>query len=170
MFKNQIKILSVCLLMCIISGVVVYWLAINQQKKVAVIDAVKLFDGFNMKKELEGMAKEKLQSESKQLDSVSNALQMAKAINNNDDEIKKLAYSYNYMKAKLQEDYNQSNRDINTQVWKRLNPLLEEYGKSNGLRMIIGANGMGSVLYIDQHYELTDEAIKYVNKRYAEGN
>lgn len=170
MERRQSKVLLYCLLMCIASSCVVYYLLGRQQKKIAVIDAVKLVNGYNMKKELEEMDKVRLQAESKQLDSIANFLRMAKAVNTNDEEVKKIAYQYDYMKTKLDNDYTQSNRDINEQVWKRLNPALDEYGKKKGFHLIIGANGMGSVLYTDNYYDVTDEAIKYVNEKYAQGN
>jgi outer membrane protein len=168
--QSQTKILLYCFLMCVLTGATVIWMVNRNEKKIAVVDAVKLFDSYNMKKELEEIAKNQLQTESKQLDSVSNALNMAKATNKGDDEVKKLAYSYNYLKSKLENDYTQSNHDINEKIWKRLNPLLNEFGKMNQLHLVIGANGMGSVLYNDAFYDRTEEVIKFVNKRYAEGN
>jgi Skp family chaperone for outer membrane proteins len=95
---------------------------------------------------------------------------MAHSLNNGEDKIKELTYDYNFMKTKLDNDYTQSNRDINEQIWKRLNPLLDEYGKKKKLHLIIGANGMGSVLYNDEYYERTNDVISYINKKYYEGN
>jgi outer membrane protein len=133
------------------------------------VDTVKLFDQFNMKKELESREKVKLEMLGKQMDSIGNMLKMAQATKNEED-IKKLTYSYSYMKTSLEEEYKQGNHDINEQVWKRLNPALDEYGKKNGLHLIIGANGMGTVLYNEEAFDLTNDVIKYVNKKYEEGN
>jgi len=141
----------------------------GQQKKIGVVDAVKLFDQFDMKKELEAQEKLKLQSASKQMDSVGNLLQLAKAAKN-EAEIKKLSYAYDYMKTALEQEYTAGNRDINAQVWKRLNPALDEFGKKTGMHLIIGANGMGTVLYNDDYFDLTAEAIKYINAKYENGN
>jgi outer membrane protein len=151
-------------------GSIVFWLTGRQEKKIAVVDAVKLFETYNMKIELEDIAKAQLVAASRQLDSASNAMRMGKAINVDEERTKMLITSYNTMKAKLEKDYAQSNHDINEQVWKRLNPLLDEYGRKNGLHVIIGANGMGSVLYNDEFYDRTNDMIKFANKKYAEGN
>jgi len=158
------------MVMCVITGTIVFLINVHQQQKIAVVDAIKLFDGYDMKKELEESAKVKLEAESKQLDSIGNALKMAHSLNNGEDKIKELTYDYNFMKTKLDNDYTQSNRDINEQIWKRLNPLLDEYGKKKKLHLIIGANGMGSVLYNDEYYERTNDVISYINKKYYEGN
>ena len=111
----------------------------------------------------------KLQAISKQVDSIANQLELARA-SRNEDEVKKMTYGYNYMKTNLENEFRRSNRDINEQVWKRLNPVVEEYGKMKGLHVIIGANGMGSVLYNDEYLDLTEDIIKYVNNKYEAGN
>jgi len=166
---KETNIVFYCLLICLVTICLVYVVRQRTQKKIAVVDTVKLFDGFNMKKELEDLAKVKLQAISKQVDSIKNQWQLA-AAHKNGDSLQKLTYAYNCIKTELEREYKKSNTDINEQVWKRLNPVIAEYGKKNGLRLIIGANGMGTVLYTDDYTDLTNEVIKYVNKRYAEGS
>jgi len=159
------RILMYSFLMCIATGCTVYRLTEYRQKKIAVVDAVKLFDRFNMKKELESKEKIKLELIKKQADSIGNQLQLARA-GQDEASVKKLAYAYNYAKAELENEFKMGNREINEQVWKRLNPTVNEYGKKKGLHVIIGANGMGSVLYNDDYYDLTEDLIKYVNQKY----
>ena len=163
------RILYYCISLCLLTGVITYILSTRQSHKTCVVDAVKLFDHFNLKKELEGQAKIKLQGLSNQLDSVGNRLKAAEAVKDDTGRIRYMK-AYNYLKANLENDYSQSNSEINTEVWKRLNPLVEEWGKKNNYHLIFGANGMGSILYTDDYYDRTDEVIKYVNKRYEEGN
>ncbi len=155
--------------MCALTGTSIYLLLKNDNKKIGVVDAVRLFDQYNMKKELEDKAKVKLQLMGKQMDSVENLLNMAKAVKN-EEEIKKMSYAYSYVRGSVENEYKQSNKEINEQVWKRLNSAIDAYGKSKGLHLIIGANGMGSVLFNDDYYDLTSEAIKFVNNKYEEGN
>ncbi len=156
--------------MCVLTGSVLYCIMVSQQKKIAIVDAVKIFDEFTMKKELEEMAKMNLQKISKQVDNIGNSLKMAKGTHTSEDSIKLLSLEYSKMKAALDNEYTESNHDINIQVWKRLNPLLEAYGKEKGLHVIFGANGMGSVLYTDNYYDYTNDVIRYINKKYAQGN
>lgn len=163
------KVVAISLLVSIVIGFTNYWFVQTQNKKIGVVDAVKMFDQYNMKKELEGKAKIKLESMGKQMDSIKNLLNMAHATKNEEEE-KKLAGLYQYFKNNLEQQYTQSNKDINEQVWKRLNAAIDVYGKKRGLHLIIGANGMGSVLYNDEYYDLTNDAIQFVNKKYEEGN
>ncbi len=134
-----------------------------------MIDAVKLFDGYEMKQELEKIEQRRLMTDSKRLDSLNVSVQTAVAMKS-EEEIQKATYRYRNMKVQLENEYSESSRKINDQVWKRLNPLLVEFGRKHKFAMIIGANGMGTVLYNDEYCDLTEEAIKFVNSRYAEGN
>lgn len=163
------KTILVCLVMCLFTGTVVYFLLAQQDKKIAVIDAVKLADNYNMKKELEAQARVKLDQTAKQIDSISQQVNLAKAAKN-EEQFKKLTYAYNYLKDVLNEQYVASNNEINQQIWKRLNPALDEYGKRKNVHLIIGANGMGSVLYTDNFYDITDDAIKFINSKYEGQN
>lgn len=162
---REIKVLLICLLMCVGTGVTTYYAVKRQNKKIAVADAVRLFDQFNMKKEMEASAKVKLDMLNKQADSVGSLLQAARAVHDEEAE-KKFTYAYSYFRSSFDEEYTRSNREINEQVWKRLNPTVEEFGRKMQLHVIIGANGMGSVLYNDDYYDVTEELIKYVNARY----
>jgi outer membrane protein len=169
MNRPHLTIIAYCIVISAITGYIVFHLAESMNKKIAVIDAVQLFNDYHMKKELEGKEKARLEMMSKQVDSVSNQLRMAQAMKN-ETEVKRLAEGYNYLKARLQNEYTQGNQEINEEVWKRLNPVLQEYGKKKNFHLIIGANGMGTVLYNDDYYDATKDVIKYANKRYEEGN
>lgn len=169
MQNNNRKMFFYCLILCAITGIVVCWYISIQDKKFAVVDAIKLFDGFNMKKDLEAIDKSKLQQQSRAIDSLDKEMQMAIAMKNA-DEANRISTEYAAAKAALENNYTRSNQIINEKVWKRLNPLLEEFGKKKGIHLIIGANGMGSVLYNDAYYDMTSDAVNFVNKRYEEGN
>lgn len=155
--------------MCVITGVAICVVCSGKDKKVTVVDAVKLFNQFNMKKELEENAKAKMKVIRRKTDSVKNKLRMASGVKN-EKEVEQLTNILNSMSDALDEEYNRSNEEISSLVWKRLNPLIDKYGKQHGTHLIIGANGMGSVLYMDEHYDVTDDVIQFVNKKYEEGS
>lgn len=69
----------------------------------------------------------------------------------------------------MNEAYEASNSTINEKVWKRLNPLIDDFGKKNNIRIMIGANGMGTVLYNDNSVSMTNELIEFINKNYKTG-
>lgn len=141
----------------------------SKEQKIAVVDAVQLFNNYHMKIELENIEKKKLLSLSKQIDSINNLLGIAGSIHN-DEATKELMKMSSSLKQQLEQEYEKGNKAINDEVWKRLNAAIEKFGTKKQLHLIIGANGMGTVLYNDSYYDLTSEAIKFVNKQYEEGN
>lgn len=48
--------------------------------------------------------------------------------------------------------------------------MLEQYGKERNIRLLVGANGAGTVLYGDKGIDMTDDLIKYLNSKYEKGN
>lgn len=167
MKKNIIVASAISIVCTAILGIFLHM----QQRKIAVVDAITLYNQFKMTKDLETHNGKDIQALTQSVDSLKGALQVKSSDKNiPEQEIREL-YGH-YMKAQqlLDTRFQELNNEINIQVWKRLNPLIDDYGKSNGLRLIIGANGMGTVLYNDDFYDHTQEIIKYVNKRYESGN
>jgi len=142
----------------------------HEQKKIAVVDAIQLFNGFRMKIEMEEMASHQFNALSRQADSLKNEVTLRSKAGAKDEATQALYKQYLQAGRQLEDAYEASNRDINEQVWKRLNPLIDEYGKKAGLRLIIGANGMGTVLYNDEYFDHTSSIISFVNARYEKGN
>lgn len=151
----------------IVSIAIVLFFYNAQTKKIVVVDAIRLFNEFKMKIELEKIDGERLSDLGKKIDSLQTRLKINQSKNIIDEE---LINSYRNSREKLEIDYQESNQNINEQVWKRLNPLIDDYGKKNDFKMILGANGMGSVLYNDELCDETDDIIKYVNRIYEKGN
>ncbi len=166
---SLLKQLIPTILLCVVTGSIVYIAVEREHKKIGVVDAVKLFNQFHMKKELEEQAKGKLDLISKRADSIGNRLQVVRATKNEQETVQ-LTNALNYLTQVMEAEYTKSNEEINTQVWKRLNPIISNYGKIKKMHLIVGANGMGSVLYMDDHYDVTDDLVRFVNKKYEEGN
>lgn len=163
----KLKYIAISTLISVVLCVLLYLVIINQQQKVAVVDAVKLFNAYHLKMEMEKEAEQGLKFYAQKLDSLSKLIQSKNSENVKDPD---LIRAYQYTKELLDTEYSKSNQVINKAVWERLNPLVDEYGKEHQLHLIIGANGMGSVLYNDSYYDRTEAVINYVNKKYETGN
>ena len=50
-------------------------------------------------------------------------------------------------------------KNINEQVRDRLNPLIKDFAVKNNYRIVVGANGMGTVLYNADVVDITDKLI-----------
>src|SRR5690606_15001306 len=120
-------------------------------------------NNYNMKKELE----KEVDGRINYLVAISDSLEgQLKMYPNPDKAPEELIRSYKNLRATIDQEFEKGNRSINEQVWQRLNPLIIKYGKEKNLHLIIGANGMGTVLYNDASYDLTDDLITHVNMEY----
>lgn len=157
--------------LCGITACTVIFINQRNNKKIAVVDAIKLVNSYKMKMELEAKSAGALKFLAHRADSIKqNLVAQSKIKDVPKDRLNELYTTFTNAQGELERLYQQSNQEINDQVWKRLNPLVDEYGRGNGYRLIIGANGMGSVLYNDEYYDRTKEVIDFVNKKYEEGN
>jgi len=167
MTKTGIRQVLIMVALCCITALTVLWIVDKNNKKLAVVDAVQLFNSYRMKLDMEAVDGKKLDILGRQVDSLKQVLALkSKEPGVPRQELEELYRIFQSWQANLETQYQQSNQSINEQVWKRLNPLVDEYAKKNGLRLIVGANGMGSVLYFDEFYDKTKEVIDYVNKDY----
>lgn len=171
MTRSELKQTGITVIACLITAAALLFFNHRNQKKIAVVDAVKLFNDYKMKQELEARSAGRLKYIAHVADSMKSELAAKSKIKDVPRaDLEALYKAFSQAQATLEQEYQQSNQSINEQVWKRLNPLIDEYGKSGGFRLIIGANGMGSVLYNDDYYDQTKELTEFVNKKYEEGN
>ncbi len=137
-------------------------------EKVVVVDVVKLFNEFELKKETEKRMDEQLRLYKSKIDSIQAIA--ARAEKEKDEALlERSTQVLMQMTLEFQNAADVSAQNINEVVWKRLNPLIDEFGRERGYRIIIGANGMGSVLYNDQAVDRTAELIEFINKKYQNG-
>jgi len=161
-------IITCCLGLLTVASVL--WIERCASKKIAVVDAVRLFNAYHMKKELENQSGKKLDKIGHIADSLKTDISLKMKEQHADKAaLEQEIEAYRRVESAYDQEYQASNQSINEEVWKRLNPLIDEYGKKNGLRLIIGANGMGSVLYHTGYYDHTEKVIEFVNQRYEKG-
>lgn len=159
------RILIVNIIITIAAFTVLYFLFDKKQKKLAVADAVELFNKYELKIDLQKHTEYQLRTIQNKLDSIEKLYAVSTNLKNTVEQ-ERLSQLYKITQQQAETFSQKSNQEINEIVWKRLNPLIEEFGKKKDLHLLIGANGMGSVLYKDDYYDLTSELINYANERY----
>lgn len=141
----------------------------KQGAKIGVVDMVLLFKSYNMKIELEAAAEAKFHRLQHVLDSLDTDLKLATATGDK-TKAAKLSEQVGNLNEEALTAKEQVDEDIRNQVWKRLNPLFQRYGKEKNMRVVLGADASGNVLYVDGDNDITDDFIKYVNNQYESGN
>lgn len=139
------------------------------ENKVVFIENIKVFENFQMKKDYDKMIEKDLMIESVSIDS------LGKSVNdivNSTSMDKKLieAKKAQYFSAKQAFDnkFAQLSKEYTAQVYERLNIYLKEYGKKKGLKLILGSNGEGNVMYVEKGVDVTEDVISYINNKYLD--
>lgn len=73
--------------------------------------------------------------------------------------------------TRLAQQYQQQEAEYSerktTQLWHQVNEYIKEYGDKHGYDYIFGAVGNGSLMYVAEKHDISEEVVKYLNQRYA---
>lgn len=140
------------------------WLLLHMhERKDVYADTIRLFNEYRFKVDLEKASQATLLGLKARLDSAEVMYKLHPADLSAQQQVLQ-------QQQILEQGYNTINKEINQKVWERLNPLIHRFGKEHNLDLIIGANGMGTVLYGTDKKDITEELIHYINERYEKGN
>ncbi|WP_347067442.1 OmpH family outer membrane protein [Flavobacterium sp. WV_118_3] len=167
-FENKFRILiitNIALFLLIAVGAATFFIA-NNSPKIVFVDNVKLFDGFNMTKELKKRGEQEFNSRKKVLDSLYAVLQQEGA-----SEIQKEAITRELIAKKQEfEAFNQQfATEESAKIWSRINGYTSDFSKEKNYDFILGSENKRSVLFAKETVDITNELIIYINKKY-EGN
>jgi len=151
------RVLLILNLVLLVALAVYVFLRPSGARTVYVINS-ELFTGFKGKQALEGKLKQIKAENAKALDSLvaiaqrSNRLEAMQQVRASEE-------NFRMMEQQLSDQYTQD-------IWKGINAHLLEFGKDKGYAYVLGASGNGNVMYADDAFNVTQEAIEYINKKY----
>lgn len=171
MIKNTLTALALA------ASIIALVLGINNQRaqhKTVYVEMGKIYEEFNLTKELNKELEKVLKARKLITDS------LFEAFRRNTQEVKykekksmediqklaKLEEDYLYKKDLFEKDNQKVTTEYNNKIWNQLNQYLQDYGQTNELNFIFGANGQGNIMYGETSRNLTREVISYVNDRY----
>ena len=157
------NIITILLFLVVLAGMAYYFNYKTIERKIVYADTIKLFNAYHFKTDMEKSSQTALSKLKNELDSA----EVMYKVNSSDPVMQNL---YMEKQQRWSEGYNAINKEINEKVWERLNPLINKFGKEEGFELMIGANGMGTVLYASEVRDVTDDLIRYVNTNYEKGN
>jgi outer membrane protein len=156
--KNVLPIINLVLIL----GLASYVLFSDRSEKKAYVLNQRVFDEFTGKKELEDKLRSLRSSHKRILDSLAVSIRSQK---NNAQGIGQYQATLTQFEAQQQEVSDRYTSDI----WKRINQYITDYGKENDYTFIFGATGDGGLMFADDAVNITDPVIQYINQRYAKG-
>ncbi|RED45642.1 OmpH family outer membrane protein [Seonamhaeicola aphaedonensis] len=145
---------------------IIYYLT-NTNEHIVYVDYAKLFNGFNMTRDISAAEKQKMEIQRKTLDSLYTVLRSTN--HTETDSHKNLQQEIAQKSKAYQEAQNTSYQNLNSKVWDRLNTYVNEYANHKDLKIVLGANGNGNVMFGKTDLDITDDLLRYANEKY-EGN
>jgi outer membrane protein len=169
MIRISLKVLGIICL-CGLS-VLVYDLAFSS--KIAYVDIPKVFNSFQMKKELQQKFEQTSNARKKLLDSLSFDLQLLsqKLKDKKDDpelmdRFSRKRQELYQRKKELDEDNSSLSSQYDKQILEQMTQYIIDYGKLHHFSIIYGAEGNGGLMYADEKYNISEEVIGYINNKY----
>jgi len=149
------------------------------EKKIAYVNLSEVYNKFELSKTLEKKAETALAARNNIMDGLKLGIeseyrrisQLPKSQQTQD-----LILSFNAMRQDYQarkEQYDKSSTEMvdqyEKQIWEQINKYVSDYGKEEGLAMIVGGNGQGNVMYANDATDYTSAVVSYINSKY-QGN
>jgi len=160
---------SIVLLCIVLFLIWSLWIKPNESLRTIVyIDNIKLYTNFNMTKDLERHNETKINRQKKKLDSLY-TLYRIYAQNGNVASKEELEVALRKEDQELKRITEFLSNDANEKIWSRLNSYIKTYGTDHNLRIIMGTQGRGNIMYASPDSDITEELILYINTNY-EGN
>jgi outer membrane protein len=165
---------TVLLSLALLAGVTAIALVFLLRDKQAYVDSGKLFSEFKMSKELRRQLETVRKSREGMLDSLYRAMNaysdyLQQSKNSRKEEMDRLAMmqeEFRYKQQTFGEEQSKLLADYDGKIWSQINEYVKEFGRQNNYKVILGANGQGSLMYADEQTDITASLLEYINKRY----
>lgn len=162
------KIIASCMLIALLTA------CSSDNEKIVYVENFKLYNEFDLTKELNLELTDFSQKRQRELDSLNMIFNDMTARFEIMTQIPAEDYrAYNDLrniimfrqKAYEEELYSKS-EEYDSQVWERLNNYTKEYAVQNDYDYILGATGTGNLMYAKDTLDITDELVSYCNQNY----
>jgi outer membrane protein len=170
--KNVITYLSISASIVALAISLFIWM---NKPKTAYVDLGKVYNEFQLKKELEGKLLQVQTLRQNQIDSMKLDLNVLARNVQSENAANKTELQNRFIERRKQyavkekefsEETDRLTQEYDEQLWKQLNTYVKEYGKDNNYKYIFGAEGSGSIMYASDVDNITDQIVTYVNTKY----
>lgn len=168
MKKHHTTFLLICNVLLLIVIFIAFYLSNSSSTDIVYVDNVKLFNGFNMSKDLGKINNEKITKQKKKLDSLYTIYSILRE-QENKEKTQELEVQLRTEDQELKKMNEYLSKDISQKVWNRLNQYVKEYGIANQCKVILGTQGVGNIMYAQEEIDITTRVLEYANTKY-EGN
>jgi len=162
---KALPIFNTLLLLCFFACAVFYFVDQKDKNEYVYVDNIKLFNGFNMSKDLSDIHTKKIKRQTKKLDSLYQLFQID--IKSKDEHKIKLSQQKVQKEDEVLSEMKQHfSKVVSQQIWDRLNGYINEFGKRQEYKIVLGTQGGGNIMYANESVDVTDAILKYANAKY----
>jgi len=136
---------------------------VNKGDKNAVVDLNRIYQEFNMTKELTNNFEIFNNRNRTILDSL--GLQLLKH-KKGSDEYTRLSSVYQNQQQHYLKKSTEMSEMYDNKIWKHIYKYIDEYGVDNNYESILGKMDNGILLYSNDESDITNKLIQYLNKKY----
>jgi outer membrane protein len=154
----KLKYLIIAIVVQLLIGVGIYLSLKPKAGRNGFVVNQQIFDGFEGKKNLELKLNSLRSKHAAALDSVE--LLMRGSFN------QELISHFEEMKNQFVREEQDVSAKYTEDIWKEINQAISVFGKDEGYDFIYGATGNGSLMYGNNSFNVSEEVIDYLNKRY----
>lgn len=166
MIKKSAMVLAVLIVVALFT--VAASIFFKEKKKTVYILTEKILEDYEGAKEIRKKIKDTELKQRSILDSIYLEIQTPnKDGKDNGEKIKKDKEVYQRLYSGFANSNQKQQQEYNAVLWKQINQYLEEYGIENNFDFILGASGNGNIMFADTTLNVTDDVVKYINKKYA---
>ncbi|WP_353780253.1 OmpH family outer membrane protein [Winogradskyella sp. 3972H.M.0a.05] len=161
---KHLPILNFILLLAIVVFIMFKLLGDTNKEHIVFVDNIKLYNEFNMTKEINATEQQKINTQKKALEDLYKSLRSIE--DKESTEAQKLRSQIETLNESMQRLQANYSTNLRNQIWKRLNSYIKEYGEDEGLEIILGTSGEGTIMYAKEAKDITNTVINYVNHRF----
>ncbi len=144
--------------------------------KTGYVDNVKLYNEFELKKELETTFQEMRMENQNSLDSLKRELRvLAEYLDTQKEQDPEKVIRFNNVRQEFletQESLEMREQELSeeytNQVWLHINDYVQAYAKEEGYDYVLGGTGQGNVMYAEEDLDITEDLIAFINKKYRD--
>lgn len=146
----------------------------NGNQRIAYMDVTRVFNEFNLKKELQKKYTSHMASQKKIIDSLGFMVQrMGMDLENaiKPDSVKMNRFmlkrkQYMTLVREYDEQDKQLNSQYDGQIFAQMNEYIKEYGAENDFDLILGSMGNGNIMQGSERMDVTSDVVKFINEKY----
>lgn len=136
----------------------------NSKGESLYVNATSAFENFNLTQEL----KLQTSSEDSKFTVVLDSLKLALELNHNSasEEFRRMSFRYDEIERARENHISNLIEESDEKIWSHLNRYFKKFGKDRKCLVLLGGTGNGSVLYVDDTIDVTEEFIEFANRKY----